>query len=78
VITIKFCTKLYSIFLQRNGTYCLSKPRISVAEQAYECREFPHSSRHHTTIVTTMSEGTGPYNGRLHDVVSRPMKWMAW
>ena len=28
-ITIKFYTKPYSIFLQRNGTYVLNKPRNS-------------------------------------------------
>ena len=30
LITIKFYTKLYSFFLQRNGTYFLHKPRIYI------------------------------------------------
>ena len=48
---------------------------VSVAEQAYESREFPHSTRHHMTVVTTMPEGTGQCNGRPHEVVPRPRKW---
>ena len=34
MITIKFYTKPYSIFLQRNGTYFLNKPRNS--EELFE------------------------------------------
>jgi len=30
---------------------------------------------HHMTVVTTMPEGKGPYNGRPHDVLPRPRKW---
>ena len=48
---------------------------VSVADQVSECREFPHSTRHHMTVVTTMPEDTGPYNDRLHYVVPRPRKW---
>ena len=51
---------------------------VSVAEQALQCREFPHSTGHHMTVVTTLSEGTGPYNGRPHDMVPRPRKWTGW
>jgi len=32
---------------------------VSVAEQAWECREFPHSTRHHMTVMPKMPEGTG-------------------
>jgi hypothetical protein len=33
---------------------------VSVAEQE-ECREFPHSTRHHMTVMPKMPEGTGIY-----------------
>jgi len=37
-ITIKFYTKPYSIFLQRNGTYCLNKPRsMCGGERTCDC-----------------------------------------
>jgi len=43
LITIKFYTKPYSIFLQRNGTYFLNNPLISMTNTASSPASFKRS-----------------------------------
>jgi len=47
-------------FTRPNGLpEAIQMEAVSVVEQADECREFPHSTRHHMTVVTAMPAGTG-------------------